>query len=112
MASATAGWPFTTPSTSSGYTFSPPVLIETAPRPSSTGVTVPLPRSRIDVDDGTKVHGDLNPTFTAAARTSGSGPTSETMIVIASGQVFHSVDFNAVGGLRFASMRLKKANPV
>ena len=34
-ASNTSAWPFSTDSTSSGYTFSPPVLIDTEPRPSS-----------------------------------------------------------------------------
>ena len=36
--SATDGWPCSTPSTSSGCTFSPPVLIDTEPRPSSSTV--------------------------------------------------------------------------
>ena len=37
-ASATDGWSFSTSSTSSGYTFSPPVLMHTEPRPSSRTV--------------------------------------------------------------------------
>ncbi len=35
MASATSGWPFSAASTSSGKTFSPPVLMHSEPRPST-----------------------------------------------------------------------------